>query len=56
MYGGSVVLKNFFVPTDESELSDPAVGAAASLFAEVGARVIFVHAIPDIEYGIANPE
>lgn len=46
------MFKNFLVPTDGSELSDRAVGAAVSLAAEVGARVTFFHAMPDIESSI----
>lgn len=46
------MFQNFLVPTDGSELSDRAVGAAVSLAAEVGARVTFFHAMPDLESSI----
>jgi nucleotide-binding universal stress UspA family protein len=52
MLGGSPVFQNFLVPTDGSELSLRAVSAAVSLAAEVGARLIFFHALPDPDSSI----
>jgi len=46
------VFQNFLVPTDGSELSHRAVGAAVSLAAEVGARLTLFHALPDLESSI----
>jgi nucleotide-binding universal stress UspA family protein len=52
MHGGSDVFQNFLVPIDGSELSHRAVSAAVSLAAEVGARLTFFHALPDLESSI----
>jgi nucleotide-binding universal stress UspA family protein len=52
MPGGSIVFQSFLVPTDGSELSQRAIGAAVALAAEVGARLIFFHALPDLESSI----
>lgn len=51
------MFQNFLVPIDGSELSQQSTNAAIGLAAEVSARIVFFHALPDAEssvYGEAS--
>lgn len=46
------MFQNFLVPIDGSELSQQSTNAAISLAAEVSARIVFFHALPNADSSI----